>query len=100
MILVSENDILLTKASPPPSDGQTVSTGDSTCVTYSSSNIQINPPPVYVASLPPSATATRPPATPKPTNYLCIKTDKLIKGHYVIVSNNFVVSVVVCNILF
>jgi len=39
---------------------------------------------MYVASLPSSATATRPPATPKPTNYVYIKTDKAIKGHYVI----------------
>jgi hypothetical protein len=87
MILVSENDISLTIASPSPSDGQTVSTGDSTYVTYISSNIQIDPPPVYVASLPPSAIATRPLATPKPTNYLYIKTNKTIKGHYVIISN-------------
>jgi hypothetical protein len=86
MILVSENDISLTKASPSP-DGQTVSTGESTYVKYVSSNMQIDPPPVYVPSLLPSAAATRPPATPKPTNYLCIKTNKTIKGQYVIVSN-------------
>jgi len=87
MILVSENDITLTKASPP-SDGQTVSQLVILHVTYISSNIQIDPPPIYVASLPLHHTSAST-VTPKPTNYLCINTDKTIKGHYVIVSSIF-----------
>jgi len=71
MILVSETEIHSAKALM--SDGQT-----------------IDPPPMYVASLPPQHPApeaqspqTRP--SPKPTNYVCINREhESIKGHFVI----------------
>jgi len=68
MILVSETEMNPAKASM--SDSQT-----------------LDPPPVYVASLPPlhPAPSTQSPANPKPTNYLCInRGHQSVKGHFVI----------------